>query len=262
MRYLIAIIILVQILANTQSLLEFSNSPIVQTWSILFGSEKILDRLKLAWNFHDHCEGRSVLFKIFFLNFVYIIISGKTFCQACKKKCSGEVLRVQDKYFHISCFKCAQCNASLAQGGFFAREDSYYCTKVHHLSYLHLRRDSPYPVQVASVTIDQTITTWIIQHVQDYRERWGTKCAGCGEYVEGDVVTAGEKHAFHPNCFHCQRCRKPLLGQGAKVTLVQGMRLRSWRIVVIHLVITPSTFRLIFFLFQDKLSVSDASVFP
>ncbi|XP_020707933.1 actin-binding LIM protein 2 isoform X6 [Athalia rosae] len=113
---------------------------------------------------------------------------GKTFCQACKKKCSGEVLRVQDKYFHIGCFKCAQCNASLAQGGFFAREGSYYCTK-------------------------------------DYRERWGTKCAGCGEYVEGDVVTAGEKHAFHPNCFHCQRCRQPLLGQGAKVTLVQGQAL-------------------------------------
>nr|XP_012141676.1 PREDICTED: actin-binding LIM protein 2 isoform X3 [Megachile rotundata] len=113
---------------------------------------------------------------------------GKTFCQSCKKKCSGEVLRVQDKYFHIGCFKCAQCNASLAQGGFFAREGSYYCTK-------------------------------------DYRERWGTKCAGCGEYVEGDVVTAGDKHAFHPNCFHCQRCRQPLLGQGTKVSLVQGQAL-------------------------------------
>ncbi|XP_029669863.1 actin-binding LIM protein 2 isoform X6 [Formica exsecta] len=113
---------------------------------------------------------------------------GKTFCQSCKKKCSGEVLRVQDKYFHIGCFKCAQCNASLALGGFFTREGSYYCTK-------------------------------------DYRERWGTRCAGCGEYVEGDVVTAGEKHAFHPNCFHCQRCRQPLLGQGTKVSLVQGQAL-------------------------------------
>ncbi|XP_012234437.1 actin-binding LIM protein 2 isoform X10 [Linepithema humile] len=113
---------------------------------------------------------------------------GKTFCQSCKKKCSGEVLRVQDKYFHIGCFKCAQCNTSLAQGGFFVRDNAYYCTK-------------------------------------DYRERWGTRCAGCGEYVEGDVVTAGEKHAFHPNCFHCQRCRQPLLGQGTKVSLVQGQAL-------------------------------------
>ncbi|XP_011497253.1 PREDICTED: actin-binding LIM protein 3 [Ceratosolen solmsi marchali] len=112
----------------------------------------------------------------------------KTFCQACKKKCSGEVLRVQDKYFHIGCFKCAQCNISLAQGGFFPREGAYYCTK-------------------------------------DYRQRWGTKCAGCRQYVEGDVVTAGDKHAFHPNCFHCQRCRQPLLGQGTKVTLVQSQAL-------------------------------------
>lgn len=37
---------------------------------------------------------------------------------------------MQDKYFHIGCFKCAQCNTSLAQGGFFAREGAYYCTKV------------------------------------------------------------------------------------------------------------------------------------
>lgn len=60
------------------------------------------------------------------------LVSGKTFCQSCKKKCSGEVLRVQDKYFHIGCFKCAQCNTSLAQGGFFAREGTYYCTKVSY----------------------------------------------------------------------------------------------------------------------------------
>lgn len=58
------------------------------------------------------------------------LVPGKTFCQSCKKKCSGEVLRVQDKYFHIGCFKCAQCNSSLAQGGFFARDGTYYCTKV------------------------------------------------------------------------------------------------------------------------------------
>lgn len=63
--------------------------------------------------------------------------------------------------------------------------------------------------------------------VKDYREHWGTRCAGCGEYVEGDVVTAGEKHAFHPNCFHCQRCRQPLLGQGTKVTLVQGILIKT-----------------------------------
>jgi hypothetical protein len=41
---------------------------------------------------------------------------GKTVCGGCKKKCSGEVLRVNDKYFHSQCFKCVECQSSLATG--------------------------------------------------------------------------------------------------------------------------------------------------
>ena len=41
---------------------------------------------------------------------------GKTYCGGCKKKCSGEVLRVNEKYFHTQCFKCVECQASLATG--------------------------------------------------------------------------------------------------------------------------------------------------
>lgn len=132
---------------------------------------------------------------------------------------------MQDKYFHIGCFKCAQCNASLAQGGFFAREGSYYCTKVSHvlLNITSLKYLLNVTRPGLSLERDKSGKFNVCYSVyQDYRERWGTRCAGCGEYVEGDVVTAGEKHAFHPNCFHCQRCRQPLLGQGTKVSLVQG----------------------------------------
>ncbi|ODN01148.1 Actin-binding LIM protein 1 [Orchesella cincta] len=105
---------------------------------------------------------------------------GKTVCQACKKKCSGEVLRVQDKYFHIACFKCKVCGSSLAQGGFFLHEGDYYCTS-------------------------------------DYQQRWGTQCGACGRYVEGEVVTA-LGNTYHQACFTCARCRKPF-PTGAKVTV-------------------------------------------
>lgn len=176
--------------------------------------------MRLKWEINDSIDNTCQIANVFFF------VSGKTFCQSCKKKCSGEVLRVQDKYFHIGCFKCAQCNASLAQGGFFAREGSYYCTKVSHIPFI-------IPVLKVFFKLDEIrsfaeqrqepkIPSVCCSIYQDYRERWGTRCAGCGEYVEGDVVTAGEKHAFHPNCFHCQRCRQPLLGQGTKVSLVQG----------------------------------------
>lgn len=94
---------------------------------------------------------------------------GKTQCQSCKKKCSGEVLRVQDKYFHIACFKCRVCQTSLAQGGFFCKDGEYYCTR-------------------------------------DYQDRFGTKCSHCGRFVEGEVVTALGK-TYHSSCFTCARCR-------------------------------------------------------
>ncbi|KZS15564.1 Actin-binding LIM protein 1 [Daphnia magna] len=104
---------------------------------------------------------------------------GKTHCQSCKKKCSGEVLRVQDKYFHIQCFKCRVCQNSLAQGGFFCKDGDYYCTR-------------------------------------DYQDRFGTKCSHCGRFVEGEVVTALGK-TYHSSCFTCARCRQPF-PSGERVT--------------------------------------------
>ncbi|XP_065564936.1 actin-binding LIM protein 3-like isoform X3 [Artemia franciscana] len=95
---------------------------------------------------------------------------GKTLCEVCHKKCAGEVLRVQEKYFHISCFKCKVCGTSLAQGGFFSKDSDYYCTK-------------------------------------DYQDKFGTRCAVCKEFVEGDVVTA-LGNTYHQKCFTCARCRQ------------------------------------------------------
>lgn len=122
--------------------------------------------------FEDHRQ-IPILFFVHLLNLVYFdwrwIFTGKTQCQSCKKKCSGEVLRVQDKYFHIQCFKCRVCQQSLAQGGFFCKDGEYYCTR-------------------------------------DYQDRFGTKCSHCGRFVEGEVVTALGK-TYHSSCFTCARCR-------------------------------------------------------
>ncbi|CAG7720658.1 unnamed protein product [Allacma fusca] len=127
--------------------------------------------------------------------------NGKTVCCACKKKCSGEVLRVQEKYFHIRCFKCKVCSNSLADGGFFLHEGDYYCTS-------------------------------------DYQERWGTQCGACGRYVEGEVVTA-LGNTYHQNCFTCARCRKPF-PTGAKVT-VSGREILCQRCVHIPTSDTTTT---------------------
>ncbi|XP_023215767.1 actin-binding LIM protein 3-like [Centruroides sculpturatus] len=104
---------------------------------------------------------------------------GKVLCEGCKKKCVGSALRVQDKHFHVDCFKCSVCSTSLAHGGFFLKEGHYYCAK-------------------------------------DYQKKFGTKCVNCGEYVEGEVVTA-LGNTYHQKCFVCARCRQPF-PTGEKVT--------------------------------------------
>lgn len=106
---------------------------------------------------------------------------GKALCQKCNKKCSGEVLKVQDKYFHIDCFKCKACSNSLAQGGFFLKDGEYYCAN-------------------------------------DYQKSFGTKCAACGEFVEGEVVSA-LGNTYHQKCFVCMRCRQPFPA-GERVTFM------------------------------------------
>ncbi|KAI5639393.1 LIM domain-containing protein [Phthorimaea operculella] len=100
-------------------------------------------------------------------------------CGACGGKCSGEVLRVSDKYFHTACFTCRTCSASLAKGGFFAKDGHYYCP-------------------------------------QDYQRAFGTRCAACGQYVEGEVVSA-LGNTYHQKCFTCARCKRAF-PSGEKVT--------------------------------------------
>ncbi|XP_049620410.1 actin-binding LIM protein 1 isoform X7 [Suncus etruscus] len=92
-------------------------------------------------------------------------------CHKCGDPCKGEVLRVQTKHFHIKCFTCKVCGCDLAQGGFFIKNGEYLCTL-------------------------------------DYQRMYGTRCHGCGEFVEGEVVTALGK-TYHPNCFACTICKRP-----------------------------------------------------
>ncbi|CAH2984827.1 unnamed protein product [Chilo suppressalis] len=104
---------------------------------------------------------------------------GKVVCGACGGKCSGEVLRVTDKYFHTACFTCRSCSASLAKGGFFCKDNHYYCP-------------------------------------QDYQRAFGTRCAACNQYVEGEVVSA-LGNTYHQKCFTCARCKRAF-PSGEKVT--------------------------------------------
>ncbi|XP_033889923.3 actin-binding LIM protein 2-like isoform X11 [Acipenser ruthenus] len=91
-------------------------------------------------------------------------------CHNCGKSCKGEVLRVQNKHFHIKCFVCKVCGSDLGQGGFFVRQGEYICSL-------------------------------------DYQRLYGTRCFSCDEFIEGEVVSALGK-TYHPHCFVCAVCRQ------------------------------------------------------
>lgn len=67
------------------------------------------------------------------------------------------------------CVSRIVCGCDLAQGGFFMKNGEYLCTL-------------------------------------DYQRMHGTRCNGCGDFVEGEVVTALGK-TYHPACFVCTICK-------------------------------------------------------
>ncbi len=69
----------------------------------------------------------------------------------------------------VVCLFLIECGILLASGGYFPRNDHYYCSK-------------------------------------DYHRLYGTKCKSCGDFVEGRVITA-LGHSYHPQCFKCDRCK-------------------------------------------------------
>lgn len=67
------------------------------------------------------------------------------------------------------CVSHTVCGCDLAQGGFFMKNGEYLC-------------------------------------MLDYQRMHGTRCNGCGDFVEGEVVTALGK-TYHPTCFVCTICK-------------------------------------------------------
>ncbi|CDW52001.1 actin binding protein UNC 115 [Trichuris trichiura] len=88
-----------------------------------------------------------VLFKLNCLKLIHLL-SGKVRCEGCKKKCTGDILKTENKYFHVKCFVCA---GNYCTSGFFLEGGNVYCPK-------------------------------------DYHSRFGVRCGLCNQFIEGDVT--------------------------------------------------------------------------
>ncbi|VUZ56412.1 unnamed protein product [Hymenolepis diminuta] len=77
-------------------------------------------------------------------------------------------------------FAQIKCKSSLKTGGFFMKNDKYYCQK-------------------------------------DYQKISTPRCKVCGEVLVGDIVSA-LSYSFHKGCFICSQCKTPF-SPGNRVTI-------------------------------------------
>ncbi len=95
-------------------------------------------------------------------------------CKGCKNPITGETVCALGGQFHTSCFNCSTCARDFPDNNFYVLEGNPYC-KIH------------------------------------YHEKNGSLCGGCQNPIEGECAEIAElDKKFHPACWTCHQCHKPL----------------------------------------------------
>ncbi|XP_049638523.1 actin-binding LIM protein 2 isoform X2 [Suncus etruscus] len=79
----------------------------------------------------------------------------------------GQSLVALDQHWHLGCFRCRACGKQL-DAEYISKDGLPYCEA-------------------------------------DYHTKFGVRCDGCGKFITGHVLEAGDKH-YHPLCAVCVRC--------------------------------------------------------
>lgn len=127
-------------------------------------------------------------------------------CAICDKKCTGNVLRYQDRYYHKQCFEqsdsrpttgCSDNSSSVALPA-----TSHNNTSVQRLQLEDSQQDknqqmpSPQPARGGPTRLAST-----------------ANCAGCRQKIsDGQALVALDLH-WHIWCFKCNHCQVPLHGE-------------------------------------------------
>jgi len=91
-------------------------------------------------------------------------------CAGCGKNIMGDISHAMNKKWHIYCFVCASCNATVSDE-YYETDGRPYCRK-------------------------------------DFNKLFGASCAGCKKQLQGKKLKALDKE-WHPACFNCFKCKKP-----------------------------------------------------
>lgn len=157
--------------------------------------------------------------------------STETVCASCLGVINGSFIKALGKAFHPEHFKCAHCKKTLATQSFFEKEGIPYCQE----DYLDLFCDKCYKCQ-KPITSDTVKALGRLYHVEcftcstcnkpikppwfyekhgkpycgeDFARDHAPKCTACQEPIVDDYLSA-LSNKWHPNCFLCRNCKKPI----------------------------------------------------
>jgi actin-binding LIM protein len=178
-------------------------------------------------------------------------VGGKEFhprcfvCAQCRKPLTGQMLTVQDRYYHPGCLQCKHCGQSLNGKQFVVNPNNkqVYCPE-------HGRLDKSGssglkcngckdPISGKEPVINALNAQWhqmcfVCDNCREplvgqacvaqkgkpycegcYEQLFRTKCAACNTIIDGQVLELGPEGSqvsYHPGCFKCGTCSKPLKG--------------------------------------------------
>ncbi|KAI5242254.1 hypothetical protein E4T43_04910 [Aureobasidium subglaciale] len=103
--------------------------------------------------------------------------SSKHICRGCSEPIQGKSVKAADGRltgrYHKHCFVCKTCKSAFATADFYVIDNNPYCE--HH-----------------------------------YHELNNSLCAHCDRGIEGPYLETQQTQKFHPSCFTCIDCHKPL----------------------------------------------------
>lgn len=152
-------------------------------------------------------------------------------CFACDKPITGQVLSALGKKYHPEHFTCAKCNEPIKDSKFQQHEGLPYCDDDYTKMFLKKCFACKQPIRNKIIralgvewheehficTICQTNlcgTSFMEKNgipycKKDFYEKFGEKCAQCGQPLIDQAVIALDKK-WHQNCFACEKCREPI----------------------------------------------------
>ncbi|CAL2049247.1 unnamed protein product [Caenorhabditis brenneri] len=149
-------------------------------------------------------------------------------CDICRKKCSGDAYKANDKFYHTSCFKCKKCGRDLAETGYYTTpehallcpDDFRAASKELTVKTSQAERASsssaatPKSPEKSNGTTDVSSTGAANATLQQISPLGSpTTCAACDQALLSGQVLLALGLSWHVYCFKCSECSAVLHGE-------------------------------------------------